>query len=59
MQAWQALQALAGHHEDFRDLLAADAVDEHTAGSWGVHYGQALQLARDLDADLEAYARRS
>ncbi|WP_455361911.1 hypothetical protein [Streptomyces sp. SYSU K21746] len=52
-QAWQALQELAGHQDDFRNLLAADAVDEHLAKAWGAHYASALELAQLLDGELQ------
>ncbi|MGW3725360.1 hypothetical protein [Streptomyces sp. NPDC000851] len=52
-QAWQALQELAGHQDDFRNLLAADAADEHLAEAWGAHYASALELAQLLDRELQ------
>lgn len=52
-QAWKALQEMAGHQEDFRDLLAADAADGYLAEAWGTHYAAALELAQLLDRDLQ------
>jgi hypothetical protein len=52
-QAWLALQELAGYQDDFRNLLAADAADEHLAEAWGAHYASALELAQGLDRELQ------
>ncbi|GHE12886.1 hypothetical protein [Streptomyces alanosinicus] len=54
-QAWQSLQELAGHREDFRDLLVADAADGHLAEVCvgGAHYAVALELAQLLDRELQ------
>lgn len=55
-QAWKTLQELAGHQDDFRNLLAADAADEHLADTWGAHYASALELAHLLDQELQQIA---
>ncbi|WP_189784873.1 hypothetical protein [Streptomyces capitiformicae] len=51
-KAWLTLQELAGHQDDFRNLLAADAADEHLAEAWGAHYSSAVELAQLLDREL-------
>ncbi|MEU9221993.1 hypothetical protein AB0D47_36330 [Streptomyces sp. NPDC048376] len=52
-QAWLTLQELAGHQDDFRNLLAADAADDHLAEAWGAHFTTARELAQHLDRELQ------